>query len=933
MIMTGNKANFAALSCLIRPIIIPRPRPRPRPSSSSSSSSSSLSLAMVLSVVVLTIILHLLPSCQAAGEAACNPEDGNSLLSFYSTLSSSSTANSLNWNNSSSSNCCSWDGVSCDTVTGRVTRLWLPYKDLNGTLSPSLVNLTALSSLNLSHNRLMGPLPEEFFSSLTSLQFVDLSYNRLSGELPSTNNIITLPIQILDLSSNRFSGQLTIPFLQGAANLTSFNVSNNIFTGQIPSNICTTVSSSVTLLDFSNNNFNGNVPSGLGACPKLEIFRAGFNNLSGTIPDDVYRAVSLQVLSLPVNHLTGDISDDIVNLTRLQILELFSNQLTGMIPREIGKLAGLESLLLYINNLTGTLPPSLNKCTNLVSLNLRVNFLVGDLSSFDFSTLQQLSTLDLGNNNFTGVFPTSLYSCISLTAVRFASNQLEGQISPDITALQSLSFLSVSANNLTNITGAIRILMGCKKLTTLILSNNTVNETLPDYGNALDPAGFQNLQVLSLGGCRLFGQVPSWLSMLRNLQVLDLSFNRITGSIPAWLGNLSGLFYLDLSKNSLTGEFPLELTRLQALVSPQTGKQLNRSYLELPVFVKPDNLTNMQYNQLSSLPPAIYLGQNNLSGSIPPEIGQLKMLHILDVDSNNFSGNIPDELSNLTNLERLDLSSNQFSGEIPASLKVLHFLSWFSVANNNLRGPVPSGGQFDTFSESNFEGNPLLCGQIVQRSCSAPSGTNSSTTDHKSANAKLIVGLVLGICFGTGIVIAVLVLWILSKRRIIPGVDADNMELDTLSSHSYSGLPPQAEKSTNVVVLFPNNTENIKDLTMPELLKATDNFSQANIIGAGGFGLVYKAILEDGTKLAVKKLSGDLGLMEREFKAEQMRNDGKQEQVFDPLLRGKGFDAEMLKVLDVACMCVNHNPFKRPTIQEVVDWLKDVGSDRNQNKG
>jgi serine/threonine protein kinase len=60
---------------------------------------------------------------------------------------------------------------------------------------------------------------------------------------------------------------------------------------------------------------------------------------------------------------------------------------------------------------------------------------------------------------------------------------------------------------------------------------------------------------------------------------------------------------------------------------------------------------------------------------------------------------------------------------------------------------------------------------------------------------------------------------------------------------------------------------------------------------------------------------------------QQMKIEGKQEQVFDPNLRGKGFEAEMLYVLDVACMCVNMNPFKRPRIREVVEWLKNVGSE------
>ncbi|KAJ9147895.1 hypothetical protein P3X46_030009 [Hevea brasiliensis] len=1051
---------------------------------------------MVLLVLAVILVLSL-PSCHAS--AACNQHDYDSLLPFFSNISSSP----LKW--SPSIDCCLWEGIECGG-TGRVTRLWLPFKGLSGILSPSLANLAYLSQLNLSHNRLFGTLPAGFFSSLDNLQILDLSYNRLHGELPSNdNNTANIAIRIVDLSSNRFSGVIpSNSFLQFARNLSSFNVSNNSFTGQIPSNICIVSFLSITALDFSYNDFSGSIPSGIGQCSNLRNFSAGFNNLSGTIPDDIYNVVLLEQLSLPLNNLSGTISDSLANLSNLRVLDLYSNQLIGSIPRDIGNLSKLEQLQLHINNLTGSLPPSLMNCTKLVTLNLRVNFLVGELSAYNFSRLQQLSILDLGNNNFTGRLPTSLYACKSLKAVRLAYNQLEGQILPDIQALESLSFLSVSYNNLTNLTGAIQIMMGCKNLTTLILSVNFMNETIPDE-DTINSSGFQNLQVLGLGASQLSGQVPTWLAKLKNLEVLDLSFNQITGFIPSWLASLPNLFYIDLSGNLLSGEFPKELAGLPTLASQGTSELFGRSYFPLPVFAQPNNAT-YQYSQLYNLPPAIILGNNHLSGDIPVEIGQLKFIHVLCLNNNNFSGNIPDQISNLTNLEQLDLSGNHLSGEIPASLKGLHFLSSFSVRDNNLQGPIPSGGQFDTFPLSSFTGNPGLCGQILQRSCSNYSSDSGLVhpTAPQSKNAKLVVGLVLGSCFGTGLLIATLALWILSKRRIIPGGDTDNIQIDTLSSNS--GLPPEADKDTSLVILFPNNTDGLKDLTISELLKATDNFNQANIIGCGGFGLVYKATLANGTKLAIKKLSGEMGLMEREYKAEvealstaqhenlvslqgycvyegfrlllysymengsldywlhekadgaaqldwptrlkiargtscglsymhqicephivhrdikssnilldekfeahvadfglsrlilpyhthvttelvgtlgyippeygqawiatlrgdmysfgvvmlelltgkrpvevfkpkmsrelvgwvhQMRSDGKQDQIFDPLLRGKGFDDEMLQVLDVACMCVNQNPFKRPTINEVVEWLKNVGSQKNQNK-
>ncbi|BFG31109.1 hypothetical protein CerSpe_173830 [Prunus speciosa] len=113
----------------------------------------------------------------------------------------------------------------------------------------------------------------------------------------------------------------------------------------------------------------------------------------------------------------------------------------------------------------------------------------------------------------------------------------------------------------------------------------------------------------------------------------------------------------------------------------------------------------------------IDVSNNNISGYIPAEIGQLQLLQKLDLHSNNFSGVIPDQISNLKNLEVLNLFMNHLFGIIPSSLVNLNFLREFNVSYNNLEGPIPTGTQLHSFDASAFEGNLKLCGAPLINEC------------------------------------------------------------------------------------------------------------------------------------------------------------------------------------------------------------------------
>ena len=84
------------------------------------------------------------------------------------------------------------------------------------------------------------------------------------------------------------------------------------------------------------------------------------------------------------------------------------------------------------------------------------------------------------------------------------------------------------------------------------------------------------------------------------------------------------------------------------------------------------------------------LSGRGLTGSIPPEIGNLTNLTELDLDGNQLTGSIPSEIGNLTNLTELDLEGNQLTGSIPSEIGNLTNLEWLDLSNNQLAGSIPS---------------------------------------------------------------------------------------------------------------------------------------------------------------------------------------------------------------------------------------------------
>ncbi|PUZ74099.1 hypothetical protein GQ55_1G038000 [Panicum hallii var. hallii] len=684
-----------------------------------------------LAIPVLGFSLVLILSL-ASPTTSCTEKEKNSLLQFVAELSNHGGL-TTSWKHDT--DCCKWEGVACSS-NRTVTDVSLASGGLQGHISRSLGNLTGLLRLNLSNNMLSGGLPTELVYS-NSIIVLDVSFNQLKGDFQELQSSTLRPLQVLNISSNFFTGQFPSTTWKVMKSLVALNASNNSFTGEIPTMFCFSAPS-FGLLHLSYNQFSGGIPPGLGNCSMLTSLSAGSNNFSGALPDELFNLTSLEHLSLSNNQLEGSLSG-ISKLKNLVTLDLGGNSLSGNVPDSICELKRLEELHLDHNNMYGELPSTLSNCTNLMIIDLKSNSFCGELSNVNFSNLPNLKILDLLRNNFNGTIPESIYSCSNLTALRLSSNKFHGQLSERIGNLKSLTFLSLVNNSISNITGALQILGSCRNLTTLFIGHNFFDEAMPE-DDTVD--GFENLQVLALNHCSLFGKIPFWFSKLKNLEVLLLYGNQLTGPVPDWINSLNFLFHINLSNNSLVGEIPTALVDMPMLKADKVSPKA----FELPVYKS----QSRQFRMPISFSTTLNLGMNNFGGVIPEEIGQLKALLSLYLGYNKLTGPIPQSICNLTNLEALDLSSNHLTGAIPTALNNLHFLSKFNISNNNLEGPIPTTGQLSTFPSSSFDGNPKLYGPMLAHHCDSPEAI-FSTKQNGNMIEKVIFGIAFGTFFGVGV--------------------------------------------------------------------------------------------------------------------------------------------------------------------------------------
>ncbi|XP_073065817.1 receptor protein kinase TMK1-like [Primulina eburnea] len=559
-------------------------------------------------------------------------------------------------------------------------------------------------------------------------------------------------------------------------------------------------------------------------------------------------------------NLEGSLPSNLNKLASLQVFEVMKNHLTGPLPSFAG-LSSLQSLLLSNNNFSSIPSDFFNGLNSLQDVFLEYNPLDSWVIPESIKAASTLQTFSATGTNLSGFLPDFFGpdTFPSLVDLRLAFNYLEGPLPSTFSGSSIQRLWLNSQKGSARLNGSVDILQNMTQLTEVWLHGNLFSGPLPDF------IGLNQLQNLSLRDNSLTGPVPDSLVGLKSLVMVNLTNNKLQGKTPSF----SDTVLVDMRAGS------------NSFCSPDPGVKCDPRVDTLLNVVK-DFGYPVQFAGVweGNDPCASWKGitcsngkitvvnfhRMNLRGTISPNFSQITTLQRLILSDNFLTGVIPNELTNLPDLTVLDVSDNQIYGPVPI------FKSGVSVnTNGNLNigknaPPPPQGGS------GNSPGSP-----------SDDDGRSRSNGSGNISTGVVVGSVVGGVCALVFAGALVFCLYRTKRKRsgivqsphtmVIHPRDSgseDAVKITIAGSSVNGGMSEtQSHVSSGPRDIHIVETGNMV-ISIQVLRNVTNNFSEQNMLGRGGFGTVYKGELHDGTKIAVKRMES--GVMSEkgldEFKSE-----------------------------------------------------------------
>jgi serine/threonine protein kinase len=569
------------------------------------------------------------------------------------------------------------------------------------------------------------------------------------------------------------------------------------------------------------------------------------NNLGGTLVPELGNLKELKILDVMWNRMSGTIPATIGNLYNMVLLLLNGNQFTGPLPNELGNLQKMIRIQLDQNNFTGPIPPTFSNLTSIQHLHLNNNSFSGTVPK-GLGSLPQLVHVLLDSNNLTGALPEDLANATQLLIIQLDNNQLNATIPTSYAQIPTLLKLS--------------------------LKNCGMYGPIPSF--AASPL----LGVLDLSLNNLSGPLPN-ASYSANMTTIDFSYNQITGTVPASFGDLSKLQYLSVRNNMLSGNIPANLGTGASFSNDGNSPVIldfqnnNLSLAGDSILTTLSSTNNVRVWLAGN--PQICIGAGsqytnpwcvpgNTSGVL--EVGQT--INLTSANSQCSPCNSPYEIvpsvapddcrcaAPVIVKYRLkspgflvfDLYEQDFIIYIASGLNLLvdqvaiqdyQYQPGPRIAITILlfpAGPVFNDTELNTlyydFTDWQIPDSSLFGPyELIQY---IPPGTVTSGGGSSGLPGGAIAGIVVAGVIVSAVLAAALMFHCLRRYG-----------WDPKAAHRRIMAKTGLRKMIKVT--------GVRTFTFEEMVKATGNFHDKDILGQGGYGKVYFGTLEDGQKVAIKR--------------------------------------------------------------------------------